>query len=378
MGKVTLADVAAAANVSKAAASFAFNQPDRLSEETLRRVLRAAEELGYVRDPMARMLRQGRMNSIGVLLPQDIPTVMANPYYSQFLVGIGAVCQREGLTLLLVPPLRGSTLKAIPHAAADGFIVCGLESDRGEVTTLNQRGVPMVLVDGEPVSGVSSVEVDDRAGAAAVCEYVLTRGHRRLGIVAFEPGAHDEGPRYRGPLARRLEGIGDALAAAGLSMDSPEVDLIEVPCNRSGGHQAFHRLWSSQPRPTAIIALSDILAMGVMDAAREAGVRIPEDVSVSGYDDQPEASWTTPGLTTVRQAVETKGRLAAELLVDSIFSRLDRSQQHRLPTTLVVRGSVGPAVPTAGPTPTPPGARQPASAPGPTASRATGLGRIRQ
>lgn len=350
--KVTLAEVAAAAGVSKAAASFAFNQPDRLSEETLRRVLQVAEELGYVRDPMARMLRQGRMNSIGILLPQDVPTVMANPYYSQFLVGVGAICQREGLTLLLVPPLRGSTLKAIPHAAADGFIVCGLESDRGEVTTLNQRGVPMVLVDGEPINGVSSVEVDDRAGAAAVCEYVLGRGHRRIAIVAFEPGQHDEGPRYRGPLARRTEGICDALATVGLSLDSPGVELIEVPCNRSGGYQAFHRLWSGPTRPTAIVALSDILAMGVMDAAREAGVRIPEEVSITGYDDQPEASWTTPGLTTVRQAVETKGRLAAELLVDSIFSRLDRAQQHRLPTTLVVRGSVGPAPAEVTPPPT--------------------------
>lgn len=341
-GKVTLAEVAAAAGVSKAAASFAFNKPDRLSDQTLQRVLRTAQELGYSRDPIARMLRERRTNSLGVLLPQDVPAAMANPYYAQFLAGVGTTCHREGLTMLLVPPLRGSMLKAIPYAAADGFIVCGLEADRGEITTLNQRGVPMVLVDGEPVPDVSAIEVDDRGGARAACDYILGLGHRRIGIVAFEAGVHETGPRYRGPLARRIEGITDALADAGLRLNSPGIAVTEAPCDREGGQQAFRRLCARPDRPTAILALSDILAVGVLDAARDAGVSVPAELSVTGFDDQPEASWTTPGLTTVRQPVETKGRLAADLLVDSIHSRLDHAQQRRLPTTLVIRGSVGP------------------------------------
>lgn len=344
--RVKLSDVAAAAGVSSTAASFAFNRPDRLSEETLRRVLRAAADLGYSRDPIGRMLRQGRTHSLGVLLPQDVPAVMANPYYAQFLAGVGTTCQREGLTILLVPPLRGSMLKALPYAAADGFVVCGLEADRGEITTLNQRGVPMVLVDSEPLPDLSSVEVDDRGGARAVCEFLLGQGHRRIGVVAFESGIPSNAPhgvpRYRGPLARRLEGIAEALAREGLSLDSPGISVVEAPCHRRGGHRAFQQLWGRTPRPTAILALSDVLAMGVLDAAREAGVAVPDMISVTGFDDQPDAGSMVPALTTVRQEAETKGRLAADLLVESIHSRLDRAQQRRLPATLVVRDSTAP------------------------------------
>jgi DNA-binding LacI/PurR family transcriptional regulator len=141
----TMQDVADRAKVSKSAVSLAYNDPRKLSATTLENILAAASELGYSQDPAARMLRRRRTDSLGLLLPQQLDRVLENPYYTLFMQGIGQVCQREGFTLLLAPPLRGSMLKAIPYAAVDGFIVCGLEFDRGEVTALQQRGVPSCL-----------------------------------------------------------------------------------------------------------------------------------------------------------------------------------------------------------------------------------------
>ncbi len=338
-------DVANLANVSKSAVSLAFNDSGKLSETTLQNILKAAAELGYAQDPAARMLRTRRTDSLGLLLPQQLDNVLQNPYYTEFLQGIGQVCHREGFTLLLAPPLRGSMLKAIPYAAVDGFIVSGLEYDRGEVTALQQRKIPFVLVDSEMHSGVPSVDIDDGAGIEELVRYLIGHGHRRFAFLAIETGVAGGWPQWQGPVRRRPEGIQRALAVAGLSLDDDGVEVLEVSCTRSGGAEAFRTLWARDSHPTAIVAFSDIIAFGVLDAAREAGVRVPEDVSVTGFDDLAEAGWTTPGLTTVRQPIATKGRLAAEYLVEAI-SRGMRSQarQHQqLATTMLLRGSAGAA-----------------------------------
>src|SRR6266699_2488339 len=118
----TSLDVAKAAGVSRSAVSFAFNSPERLSTETRKRILATAQRMGYAPNTLARMLKAGHTQSLGVLLPQNLAKVLENPYYGEFLTGVGQVCDREGLTLLLTPPLRDSMLKAIPYAAVDGFI----------------------------------------------------------------------------------------------------------------------------------------------------------------------------------------------------------------------------------------------------------------
>jgi len=340
VGKVTMSDIAKRAGVSKTAVSFAFNDPSRLSEATLRGIMDMATELGYTRDPIARMLSTRQTNSLGLLLPQELPRALANPYYAQFMRGIGQICHREGLTLLLVPPLRGSMLKAMPYAAVDGFIVCGLEIDRGEVEALRQRGVPFVLVDSETARGIPSIEIDDQGGARALMEHILRQGHRRIALLPFESGAGGDIGAYHGPLARRMAGYREALATAGLSLDDPRITIQEVICTRQDAYNAFGALWERAERPTAIVALSDIIAIGVLDAARDMGVRVPEEISVAGFDDQPEACWVRPTLTTVHQPIEAKGRLAAEMLVAALRDE-DRPNQQILHTTLMVRESTG-------------------------------------
>lgn len=341
--RVTMQDVAEKANVSKTAVSLAFNDNSRLSESTLKHILAVAEDLGYSQNPAARMLRTRRTNSLGLLLPQQLDKVLENPYYSQFLQGIGQTCQREGFTLLLAPPLRGSMLKTIPYAAVDGFIVSGLEYDRGEVSALRQRGIPFVLVDSELHDGVPSVEIDDSEGIQQLMRHLLDLGHRSIAILAFETGTEGGYQNWRGPVLRRMQGAVAALAAYDLSPESDGITVLEVPCTRPGGVAAFQQLWSGSHRPTAIVAFSDIIALGVLDAARDAGVSVPSEVSVSGFDDLAEANWAMPSLTTVRQPIESKGRLAAEFLVESINAEdVSRGHQQRLHTTVLLRDSTGP------------------------------------
>lgn len=342
--RVTASDVAEAAGVSKTSVSFAFNRPDRLAEATRRRILDVAEELDYRPSTLGRMLSSRTTSSIGMLLPQPIPEVMENPYYAQFIVGIGQVCDRDGMTLLLVPPLRNSMLRAIPYAAVDGFIVCGLESDRGEVAELQRRGIPFVLVDSEPLAGVHSVEVTDEVGAHSMMSHLLELGHRRITILAFEAGPDREQRGYRGPLGRRLQGIELALSEHGLGLDGSDIDVLEVPANKAAGFQAARDILTRGNPPTAIFALSDIIATGALDAAHDLGLDIPGDVSIGGYDDQPEAAWVRPRLTTVRQAIESKGRVAADVLTAAIRGE-SRHPNEVLNTTLIIRESTGPVPP---------------------------------
>jgi DNA-binding LacI/PurR family transcriptional regulator len=335
-GKPTSSDVAAAAGVSRSAVSFAFNNPQRISAATRERILAAATELGYTPNTLARMLQAGTTNSIGVLLPQRLAQVLENPYYARFLMGVGQVCDQEGYTLLLTPPLQDSVLKAIPFAAVDGFIVCGLETEGAEVVELERRGVPFVLIDSDRYENAPSVDVDDRGGAHDVTRYLLELGHRRIALLSIGPGADVATHGYRGPLGRRMAGIADALAAAGRSLD--DLPRAEVPVSRQEGYRATKELMAAAEPPTAILALSDVLAYGAVDALAELGLDVPGDVSVTGFDDLAESAWFRPRLTTVRQPIVTKGRSAAAFLISAVRGE-DQHPHQMLGTTLVVRES---------------------------------------
>jgi alanine racemase len=337
MPKVTINDIAREAGVSKTAVSFAFNDPNQLASTTVQHIRKVAELLGYSPDPIARSMTTKRTNTIGLLLPHDIAAALANPFYTQFTRGVGRVCSNEGLTLLLVPPLWGSRLKAIPSAAVDGFVVVGLDMERGEVQSLQRRGVPFVIVDSQAPEDVTSVNIDNRSGARAIMEHVLSRGHQRISIIALEGTAVNSG-MGSATVVDRMAGYREALALHGIPADSADIQIIDAPSSWEGGRRAFDRVWESH-RPTAVVAMSDIIAIGVIEAARSCRVRVPEQLSVVGFDDLPDTRYVRPALTTVRQPVEEKGRLAAEMLVAAL--RGDKATASRtLPTELVVRRSV--------------------------------------
>ncbi|MET8149964.1 LacI family DNA-binding transcriptional regulator [Actinoplanes sp. NPDC049668] len=335
----TSRDVAAAAGVSRSAVSFAFNDPTRVSTATRERILAAARELEYTPPPSGRTLRNGRTQSLGVLLPHDIPKVMENPYYARFLMGLGQVCTREGMSLQLIPPVGDSLVKAVRHAAVDGFVVCGLDTDRGEIAELTRRALPYVLVDSGAPEGAPSVDIDDREGARDVAQHLLELGHRRIAVLSVEPRADRPAPTYRDPLVRRIAGIEDALTAVGLSRG--DITVAEVPCTRMDGYRATQAIMAARPRPTALVVLADLMAFGAIDALHDLGLDVPGDVSVTGFDDLPEAQWTRPRLTTVRQPIVAKGRIAGDFLISAIRGE-DQHQHQVLQTVLITRESSKP------------------------------------
>lgn len=347
MPKVTISQIAKEAGVSKTAVSFAFNDPAQLSATTVQHIHEIADRLGYTPDPIARSMTTRRTNALGLLLPQDIATALANPFFTQFIRGMGRVCHSTGQSLMLVPPLWGSVMKAIPHAAVDGFVVVGLEVDRGEIQLLRRRDVPFVMVDSDAPDDVPSVNVDDRDGARQVMQYVLDKGHRRIAIISIWSGKAGHVEEYTGTLAARLAGYEEALRDHGLALDAPGIQVLEAPVSSEGGQAAFEQLWKAASRPTVIVAMSDIIAIGVIGAARARSLELPRDLSVAGFDDLPDASHVRPGLTTVRQPAAAKGELATQLLVAALEKRAV-SLHHVLPTELVVRESVADAASVSG------------------------------
>ncbi|GAB1640847.1 LacI family DNA-binding transcriptional regulator [Krasilnikovia sp. MM14-A1259] len=331
--------MAAAAGVSRSAVSFAFNDPTRVSTATRERILAAARDLAYTPPPSSRTAHNRRTQCLGVLLPHDIPKAMENPYYARFLMGIGQVCTREGMSLQLMPPVGDSLIKVIRHAAVDGFVVCGLDSDRGEIAELTRRALPYVLVDSDAPDGAASVDVDDRDGARHVTQHLLDLGHRRIAVLSIEHRSDQPARTYRDPMVRRIAGIEDALRTVGMS--PRDITITEAPCTRMDGYRAARAIMAAQPRPTALIVLADQMAFGAVDALRDLGLDVPGDVSVTGFDDLPEAQWTRPRLTTVRQPIAAKGRIAGDFLVSAIRGENQHPRQ-LLHTALIMRESSRP------------------------------------
>ena len=336
MSRVTIADVAHAAGVSKTAVSFAFNNPERLGAATLERVLGVAQDLGYTPHPAARALSMRRSGTIGVLIPQRLSTLFSNPFASELIQGLGEQCEEHDLTLLLVPPLDGSLEDAIRQASVDGFISLGLSPDDRALSVLDRLGIPTVLVDSEGSDNHPAVNVDDEGGAAAAARHLLELGHVRLAVLVLPPA---RGQVSNTPTAaRRLAGYQKAIADAG----APEPHSVVAGISVAAGARAFEALPRGASRPTAVLAMNDMAAIGVMSAAQKAGIRVPDEISVVGFDDVPPSSWTNPPLTTVRQPIVEKGRLAARLLVQRMKGNAVESPSP-LSTSLVVRGSTSKA-----------------------------------
>jgi len=312
VSRVTIADVASAAGVSKTAVSFAFNNPKRLGHATLERVLGVAEDLGYMPHPAARALSMRRSGTIGLLIPQRLSTVFANPFVSELIQGLGEQCEEHDLTLLLVPPLDGSLESAIRQASVDGFISLGLSPDDRALEVLDRLGIPTVLVDSDGSPAHPAINIDDEGGAEAARAQVNST-----------PTA-----------TRRLNGYRRALDSAG----APKPVTVVAGISVAAGARAFDSLPKVKDRPTGVLAMSDMAAIGVMSAAQASGLRIPEDLSVVGFDDVPASAWTNPPLTTVRQPIVEKGRLAARFLIQRMKG-IKVESPAPLSTSLVVRNS---------------------------------------
>ena len=339
MGKVTLQDVADVVGVSRMTVSNAFNRPEKLSEALRTRILEAAQDLGYGGpDPSARALARGRAGTVGLLLSDGLGEVFGDPVATEFLVAVGDELAKSSLALTLVPTSGGDP-DSRGDLPMDGAIVYVCGQGAADIERLRSRGTPVVTVDQVPTDGVPSVNVDDRAGARAAAQHVVDLGHRRVGLVNLaSSGTADNQPALQRDLGWR-----DALDAAGITPEEVRADFRPA----AGVYAAAQSLLDREDRPTALLCFSDVFAAQAVRAADDLGLRVPEDLSVVGFDDASFAGTYRPALTTVRQRVGDKGRAAVDVLLASLAGEPVETLRRLLPTELVVRESTGPApVPT--------------------------------
>lgn len=347
MARPRIDDVARLAGVSKTSVSFAFNQPENLNPATRDRILAAASELGYRPSPIARRLARRRTDQIGVVVPQSTHDIFANPFLPELVRGIGDVCDAEGIAVVIVPPVGGSIARAADAALVDGLILLGLVPNHPDLDDVRRSGTPLVGLDIETDAGFDVISIDDADGGRQAALHLASLGHRDVAVVLI--AEHPDSPvdEQHGISARRLAGI---RAGFGLSADGDHDEgdgvrlrILSTAVSEEGGRAAFAALVGDGQPPSAVMAMSDVTAIGLLQAAHDAGVAVPGDLSIIGFDDVPAASWTTPRLTTVHQPIREKGRRAAHRLIEAIRS----GSEHRpvvevLPTRLVVRGTTAP------------------------------------
>ena len=351
-GRTTLLRIAKELGVSRTTVSNAYNRPDQLSSALKEQIYEAAKRLGYAGpDPTARGLRRGSTSALGVIYDSPLSYAFDDAAAIAFLQGVSSVAEGEKLGLLLVPGSLGEkrNAAAIGNAIVDGFVVYSVSEDDPLVKAALERGSALVIVDQPYVAGVPFVGVDNKAAAGAAAEHLLDLGHRRFGVVCF--GLRRDGSTGFADLERqesalyqvskaRLEGYAEALSKASI----PWSDVPVFECQGSSqslGQKAARALFSLPTRPTAILATSDRLGIGVLEAAREMGLSVPKDVSVVGFDNTPEAARSDPPLTTVAQDQLGKGHLAAQLLLARLRGEQPENPEP-IKTWLVVRDSSAP------------------------------------
>ncbi len=324
--RATLASLAAELKVSRTTISNAYNRPDQLSPALRERVLATAKRLGYAGpDPVARSLRMRRAGAVGLVITEPLTYSFSDPAALDFVAGLAQSCEERGQGLLLVAVGPSRSLAdgtaSVLAAGVDGFVVYSAAGDDPYLQIVQQRRLPLVVVDQpKDVPGASAVGIDDRAAMRELGEYLLGLGHREIGLLTMRlrrdrrQGLVDS-ERLRSPTfhvqSERIAGVRDAMAAAGVDPDSLTV-VESYEHTAAAGGMAAQLALEANPRISALMCTADVLALSAMDYLRGRGIYVPGQMTVTGFDLIGEAR--RRGLTTVAQPSLQKGRLAGELL----------------------------------------------------------------
>jgi DNA-binding LacI/PurR family transcriptional regulator len=311
--RVTMADVARRSGVSPMTVSYCYSQPDRVAADTLRRVKAVAAELGYPGpDPTARSLRRRQNDAIGVVLGEHLAYAFEDPQARRFLTGVADVCRERGIGLNLIPT-TGADADAdrVRSASVDGYIAWTTTDADPVLDVLRRHDKPVAIHGGPAIPGARLVSIDNRASARRLAA-VTFDGARRPSVLSF-PFGRDQGARLETgpglenvdfPVTReRLAGIYDEYA------DPRRLPVAVAARNDRAEAAAIVDGLFESSRPDAVVAMSDQLAFAVLDAVRRRGLRVPDDVAVTGWDDGPEAE--RAGLTTISQSLYDQGRACA-------------------------------------------------------------------
>lgn len=330
--RVTIKDVARVAGVSVATVSRVLNASGPVADDTRDRIHRVAQELRFVPNGAARSLSTRRTGTLGVLLPD-----LHGEFFSEVIRGLDQAAQARGFHLLLSSSHNHlddieAALRAM-RGRVDGLVVMSPHIDAAVLSANLHGSVPAVLLNSpDPAGEFDTLRVDNFGGAREMVRHLLAHGHRRVAMVCGPARNHDADERLRGYRA--------ALAEAGV--DGSAALEIEGDFTDEGGFRAARAVLGAPQRPTAVFAANDATAIGLIGALREAGLAVPADVAVGGFDDIPISRYLTPPLTSVRVSINELGARAMEQLVRAVegenrHARVDET----LPTTLVVRESCG-------------------------------------
>ncbi|HEY3185175.1 MAG TPA: LacI family DNA-binding transcriptional regulator [Gaiellaceae bacterium] len=334
-GRATIRDIAGLAGVSIATVSRVLNDRPDVAPETRETVLRVVREHGFSTNRGARGLSGGRTGLIGVTLP-----IVEAAYFAMILSGAAEALYEQDMRMVLCPTRHQherevTLLGRLMHGTTDGAVLTLPEETNEELKALQRLGYPFVVVDPRVAldQGIPAVSAGHASGARAATEHLLELGHRRIAAIT--------GPPTWFASTERLNGYRAALAAAGVLPDPELVHYSDF--QEEAGEAAAGRLLDLPQPPTAIFGFNDNLAVGVMRAARARGLRVPDDLSVVGFDDLEQAAIVTPALTTVRQPLAEMGRMAISLLTRIVEGQRLEALQVELATRLIVRESTGQA-----------------------------------
>ncbi|MFS4579769.1 LacI family DNA-binding transcriptional regulator [Phaeobacter sp. C3_T13_0] len=330
----TLADVARLAGVSTATVSRYLNSPDRVIEETRKKVGNAVLELGYAPNFNARALAAKRTNTIGAIIP-----TMENAIFARGLQAFQEELGRSGITLLVASSsyqteLEEEQIRTLVSRGADGILLIGFHRDPKIYEFLKRQNVPVVVAwVFDQNAKVSTVGFDNYEAMKALADKVISMGHRRIATITASPEGNDRA-------SERLRGIRASMTGAGIP--ETELSIVEAEYGIDEGGAALEELLRQSVRPSVVICGNDVLAVGAIAKAQELGLRVPEDISVTGFDDIEIAKISSPALTTVHVPHRRMGKEAANILIGLVNATQTQSSV-LIETSLVMRTSLGKA-----------------------------------
>ncbi len=336
--RITSKDVAQRAGVSRTTVSFVLNNVDgvQISPETRQRVLQAAAELNYIPDASAQSLASGRAHALGLVMSRHPRQIASDAFLSQMLDNLVREANRCGMRILLeVLDENGPAerfLNLIRSKRMDGILYSGPRFDDAALEIIHKHKFPTVLMGQFPGAPFCWVDVDSRAAAKRATEHLIRLGHQRVGCIT------NAMPTYTASM-QRLSGYQDALSEAGIPLNDRLVRFGDF--DLESGYQQMTSLLQEAERPTAVFVASDVLAAGALAAARQAGLNIPRDLALVGFDDIPLARYLDPPLTTIHLPVTALVSAATEMLFQLIEGQQPEPANMLLDTHLVIRRSCG-------------------------------------
>lgn len=332
MKRVSIKDIARRASVSHSTVSRALRGSPLISADTIRTIREIADELGYRPSAVARSLVTSRTGTIGLVV-----TSLSDPFAAEVAGGVEAAALEAGYAVILAtsyidPELEMKVVRALDERRVDGIIVTASRAGAAYFESASQTQTPLVLVNNQHPHGFDhAIGIDNCSSMRKAAEHLLALGHRDIAYIGDRLGRQSD--------AERLDAYTSALKSAGLPV-RPEY-AVEGDGKSEEGCRAMEELLSLERLPTAVLCYNDLTAIGAIQAVRARGLRVPQDISIAGFDDIPFAAWCDPPLTTVRQPMRDMGRMAMERLVQ-LLEGMETGATTNIEGELIVRASTAP------------------------------------